>query len=709
MEGVPVRWDIDIDEDVSQIQFIHVDNCPLIHPPPEIAKQGNSAILNYFSEREQQGTDTLYEAKLLVVGEGGSGKTSLIRRLYQPDLPLPKKEDTTKGIDILRQEFKMPSGEDFRLNVWDFGGQEIYHATHQFFLTKRSLYVLLDNSRSDYKTVHDEGFRYWLEVIDNLSGHSPVLMFQNMDGGRSKEVDMPGIKGQFDNVKEIYRGDLLHDPDSVRPLREAVEFYVKNLPHIGEQLPKKWIDIRSDLEVRAEQDAYISQDDYFGIYKKHLPFDRDKALWLSRYLHDLGVFLHFQDEPALRKTVVLQNHWATEAVFKVLDDEEVKTAKGRFTLTDCDCIWAASTYADMHGELLALMVKFELCYQLPDTKPGPDAWLTPGLLSASKPEALRDWAQPGDLVLRYHYTTFKPKGLPNRLMVRMNRYVQDISRAWRNGAYFQDGGNELLVEETYNTSEIVLRVRGKNPKALLTLIAADLDALNDGFGSLREKVKKKIPCICTKCKVAVSPHFYDHESLLYRKEHTNRPAQCDISFEDVEVAALLEGVFSKKNQHAQNQEDMSTPTRPLRAFFSYSKSDKALLEDFKKATAALRRQNLLEAWDDSRIVAGDEWDDEIKTALREADIIFLLLSQDFLATDYIWDEEIKEAMRRHEAREARVVPILLRACDWKGMPFEKLQGLPRKGRYIASAPNADELWLEVSQGVRAVIEDFWKG
>ena len=521
--------------------------CPLIHPPIEIAQQGNAAILNYFREREQQGTDTLYEAKLLVVGKGETGKTSLVRRLYQPDQLLPKKEETTKGIDIHRHDFLMPNGKDFRLNVWDFGGQEIYHATHQFFLTKRSLYVLLDNSRNDAKTVHDDDFSYWLEVIDNLSGHSPVLMFQNMDGGRSKDVDMPGIKGQFDNVKEIYRGDLLHDPDSVRPLREAVEFHVKNLPHIGEQLPKKWIDIRRDLEVRAEQDAYISQDDYFKIYENHLPFDRDKALWLSRYLHDLGVFLHFQDEPALRKTVVLQNQWATEAVFKVLDDEQVKAARGRFTLADCDRIWAASTYADMHSELLALMVKFELCYQLRDTQPGPDAWLTPGLLSASKPEALHDWAQPGDLVLRYHYTTFKPKGLPNRLMVRMNRYVQDISRAWRNGAYFQDSGNELLVEEPYNTSEIVLRVRGKNPKALLTLIAADLDALNAGFGSLREKVKKKIPCICSVCKKLVNPHFYDYDNLLYRRERGKRTDECDISFEEVEVVALLEGVFSKKN------------------------------------------------------------------------------------------------------------------------------------------------------------------
>ncbi len=265
------------------------------------------------------------------------------------------------------------------------------------------------------------------------------------------------------------------------------------------------------------------------------------------------------------------------------------------------------------------------------------------------------------------------------------------------------------MEEPYGTSEIVLRVRGKKPKDLLTLIAADLDALNNGFGSLREKVKKKIPCICPVCKAAVTPHFYDYHNLLYRQQRGQRTAECAVSFEHVEVAGLLEGVFTKKNQRTHNQYDMPTPTRPLRAFFSYSKSDKALLEDFKKAIAALRRQQLIEAWDDSRIVPGEEWDEDIKTALHEADIIFLLLSQDFLSTDYIWDKEIAEAMRRHDAREARVVPILLRSCDWKGLPFEKLQGLPRKGRYIVGSPNPDESWLEVAQGVRAVIEDFWKG
>jgi hypothetical protein len=114
-----------------------------------------------------------------IVGEGGAGKTRLLRRLYQTKKPLPEEHETTKGIDIHRHEFPLPKGRTFRPNVWDFGGQEIYHATHQFFLTKRSLYVLLDDTRKDYKTVHDAGFKYWLEVVDVLSDHSPMLIFQN--------------------------------------------------------------------------------------------------------------------------------------------------------------------------------------------------------------------------------------------------------------------------------------------------------------------------------------------------------------------------------------------------------------------------------------------------------------------------------------------------------------------------------------------------
>lgn len=197
-KGLPVRWSSNSWEGDG----IYVEGCPLVNPPPEIVKQGNDAILNYFRERESGGVDHLYEAKMLILGEGGAGKTSLLRRLYQPDQPLPAESESTKGIAIYRHEFSLSNGRRFRLNVWDFGGQEIYHATHQFFLTRRSLYLLVDDTRKDHKSVSDEGFKYWLELVDVFGGHSPVLIFQNEKGGRSKAIDIGGIKGRYDNVKE---------------------------------------------------------------------------------------------------------------------------------------------------------------------------------------------------------------------------------------------------------------------------------------------------------------------------------------------------------------------------------------------------------------------------------------------------------------------------------------------------------------------------
>ena len=386
---------------------IRVNDCPLTIPPLEIAAQGNEAILNYFRERDADEIDHLFEAKMLILGDGGAGKTSLLRRLYQPKEPLPLEQESTKGIDIHRHEFPLPNGRTFRLNVWDFGGQEIYHATHQFFLTRRSLYLLLDDTRKDHKSVSDPGFKDWLDLIEMFGDNSPALIFQNEKAGRSKAIGFNGIQARYPLVKACFQGNLEH-ANSADTLRNAIAEYAAKLPHIGDEVPAKWIKVRAELEQRARQVPHISQQAYFEIYSRHLPFDRTKALHLSRYFHDLGVFLHFQDDPPLTRTVILQNTWATQAVYRVLDDEEIKRRHGHFIRTDCERVWQDSTWADMHPELLALMQRFELCYALPNSTP--PNWFAPQLLPANKPAVLIDWSQSGDLVLRYRYE-FMPKGI----------------------------------------------------------------------------------------------------------------------------------------------------------------------------------------------------------------------------------------------------------------------------------------------------------
>ena len=532
--GLEAKW-----EEYGAGNRINVYSCPLIHPPPEIVKQGQAAVLNYLREIETQGEDHLYEAKVLILGDGGAGKTSLLRRLYQTDLPLPAEEESTKGIDIHRHTFTNAAERPFDLNVWDFGGQQIYHATHQFFLTKRSLYILVDDTRNSSQALQDDGFKYWLELIEALSEGSPVLIFQNEKAGRSKSIDEAGIKGRFPNVKDVYRGNL-EQADAAELLAEAIRFHVQQLPHVGEAVPALWLAIRSELEERKKQDHYISSKEYLQIYERHLDLDETKALQLSRYLHDLGVFLHFQEDPLLARLVILQNDWATEAVFNVLDDEATKARYGYFTRADCKQIWAHSTYGDLHPELLALMEKFELCYKLADQPI--ETWLAPQLLSPSTPEALQDWPQADDLVLTYQYD-FLPKALISRLMVRMHRFVRQPDRSWRSGAYFEHGQSELLARVTSPVGqEIELRARGPERKALLSVISSDLNALNASFEGLRDKVRKFVPCICSKCRRSTTPERYEEGRLLKRKQDGKFTVECQESYDDISVLELLDGL-----------------------------------------------------------------------------------------------------------------------------------------------------------------------
>lgn len=114
----------------------------------------------------------------------------------------------------------------------------------------------------------------------------------------------------------------------------------------------------------------------------------------------------------------------------------------------------------------------------------------------------------------------------------------------------------------------------------------------------------------------------------------------------------------------------------------------------------LKRQGLIDAWHDRRIVAGSELDNSIRSELEKADVILLLVSPDFLASDYCYDVEVKRAMERHDAGEARVIPIILRHCDWKSAPFGKLLAAPKDALPVRKWPDLDEAFLDVVQKIK---------
>ena len=401
---------------LPSLETIHLEDNPLDDPPEEIIHQGLPALRNYyvhlyhsrgtqsadeheidqlvqelntqneelkrnlhkfqelFQQKSLPETDYLNEVKLLLVGEGRVGKTTLAKALRIPDYQL-EDQSSTEGIDISqwmipKEEFKgkLDLQEDFRLNVWDFGGQEIYYSTHQFFLTRRSIYLLVTESRKEDS--HDTFF-YWLNIIKLLGDSSPVIMVLNKADQPTKELPIADYKARFPNIVEFKKVSCHPDyKDTIVTLKEEIKRVIANqelLPQIGTPLPKVWINIRKEIEALQHTGKnYIGYEDYLDICERH-HMSEESAGFLSRFFHDLGVFLHFSDDLELTNTIFLNHEWVTKGVYQVLDNQAIKAKQGRFTDKDLISIWKDRKYRLKQPELLALMKnqKFEICFELP--------------------------------------------------------------------------------------------------------------------------------------------------------------------------------------------------------------------------------------------------------------------------------------------------------------------------------------------------------
>lgn len=144
-------------------------------------------------------------------------------------------------------------------------------------------------------------------------------------------------------------------------------------------------------------------------------------------------------------------------------------------------------------------------------------------------------------------------------------------------------------------------------------------------------------------------------------------------------------------------------------FFSYSHKDEALRDQLEAHLALLKNQGLIDTWHDRRITAGDEVDGAIFEQIETADIILLLVSSDFLASSYCYSREMARAMQRHEAQEARVIPVILRACQWHEAPFGKLLAAPKDGRPVMSWPDRDEAFSDVAREVTKAVKTASRG
>ena len=141
-------------------------------------------------------------------------------------------------------------------------------------------------------------------------------------------------------------------------------------------------------------------------------------------------------------------------------------------------------------------------------------------------------------------------------------------------------------------------------------------------------------------------------------------------------------------------------------FYSYSHKDEELRDQLENHLTLLKRQGIITNWHDRKISGGGEWEGEIDKHLESADTILLLISSDFIASDYCYDVEMKRAMERHKAGEARVIPVILRPVAWKNSPFGKLQAFPTSVNPVTRWEDQDEAFADIAEGIKEVVAEL---
>ena len=582
--------------------------------PPEIlgSKDINqdpgdvSEILDfYFRVQDPSETEPLYEAKLLIIGEGEAGKTSLAKKIVDENYELKSEEKSTEGIDVIQWKFPLENDKEFRVNIWDFGGQEIYHQTHQFFLSKRSLYALVADTRRE-----NTDFYWWMKVAELLSDKSPILIIKNEKQDRQCEVNERQLRGEFCNLKEVLATNLATNR-GLPEIKQEIQKQITTLSHIGDKspLPKIWVRVRAALDNDSRN--YISREQYYQLCENNNLTDREDMLRLSRFLHDLGVCLHFQDDSTLKHYVILKPEWATNAVYKVLDNKTVINNLGRFSQEELADIWNDRKYSNMQDELLQLMMRFKLCYEIPNSRGN---YIAPQLLDIEQPKYECD--NSNNLILRYKYE-FMPKGIITRFIVETHDLIEQQQLVWRNGVVLNENETRAEVIEYYNQREIKVKVSGNEKKGLLAVVNRELEKIHQSFERLQYQTL--VPCNCKECTGSEDPQTY-RLKLLYKQLNAGvYKIRCEKNnFVEVDVRTLIEDVnlFSQREEREFN-------TRNVLLEKQFPKKRGQILKEFRNAILSAYPNKI-----DLEIMVSDELNenlDSISTGENIEQVVFKLI------------------------------------------------------------------------------------
>jgi len=709
-DGWPVKWEFGL------LNSVCVEDCPLICPPVEFAQDSPEAVVEYFEQLGEE-KNLLNEIKVIFLGEGASGKTSLIKRLREE--AFDPKESQTHGIRIRKTPFQLDDGQTVTAHLWDFGGQEVMHATHQFFLSQRCVYVLVLDSRKDDKA------DYWLKHAGSFGGNSPVLVVLNkIDENPSFEVNRKLLMEKYPSIREFFRLSCQRG-DGLQAFRAALAAAIAKAPARQTPFPAAWLKVKEHF---AEMDQdYIDSAAYQTICQQHGVDKKFSQGVLLQFLHDLGVVIHFRHLKNF-DTQILNPLWLTNGVYRIINSEKVAQQGGLLHENDLDRVinnpvesschtgmdagiqhqdvnlaesvrhppWPGFRHPCRNDDLSRLaerdffyppdklnyivrvMEEFELCYPLDGHR-----YIVPQLLRVEEP----DFEKAG-VMLHFiiRFSEFLPDSTFPRLMVKLHPFIKGELR-WRTGMVLEKRNvfdATARVRADKEDKEIRIDVCGSEPRRFLSFIRETVKEIVADFANL--PVTEWVP-------VPGCGEMLEYDYLV----EAEKAGEKEVFVRELKKRVLVKDLLDGVEEAAMREEQT-----PVKAFISYSHKDTEYLQALKAALSPLVRLEKLRLWDDHAIDAGEEWHETIFRELGEADLVLCLVSADFIHSDFCYAKELKAAMDAHESGEKTVVPIRLRECAWEGLPLAKLQGKP--AQWISAAIDKDAAWTEVAKGLHPAIE-----
>lgn len=473
----------------DKVPCLNLNKNPLENPPIEMLAQGKEALNSYFDSMKGE-TENLNEAKIIFLGGGEVGKTSLMKKIVGEDFN--KNENPTHGINIKPYSVKISGEEIVNASIWDFGGQQIMHATHQLFLSRRCVYVLVIEDRKD-DLQKDQKIDYWLQQIYNLGSDSKVLIVKNkFDLFEHNNLKESELRDKFPNIVFIDAVSC-ETGYNIDKFKTAINDQIKRLPMRQIKLSKNWIKIKEEIKKLSHERDHVSLCAFEEICNNNQLTDKNAIKTLRQLLHDLSIIIAFPELDAFDMGI-LNPHWITDGIYSIINSKLLARKNGYIKEAEAQSVLDIdnpSKYTNKARFIIEAMIQFELCHQVGSSRT--KAYLVPNLLPT---EIKNRDINRGENTIRFvfKYENLLPPSIFPKFLVRLNQDIQ-ANKRWRTGAILADSTFNVQAKVEENTTEksIYIEVSGRQARDYFSTIRKTINDLNATFNINKLGVIEYIP------------------------------------------------------------------------------------------------------------------------------------------------------------------------------------------------------------------------